>query len=68
MSEGTEEDIKEEQKKLGGSLKHLHQEITEHIHPYVATKIEKIKKREDDYDEKDEEFYGILNRCSGVSK
>ena len=22
----------------GGSLKHLHQEIIEHIHPYVATK------------------------------
>ena len=38
---------KEEQQKLGESLKHLHQEITEHIHPYVATKIEK---REDDSD------------------
>ena len=41
---------KEEQQKLGESLKHLHQEITEHIHPYVSTKIEKIKKREDDSD------------------
>ena len=38
---------KEEQQKLEGSLKHLHQEIVEHIHPFVATKIEKIKKRED---------------------
>lgn len=25
------------------SLKHLHQKITEHIHPYVATKIEKMQ-------------------------
>lgn len=33
---------KEEQQKIGESLKHLHQEITEHIHPYVATKNEKI--------------------------
>ena len=36
----------EEQQKLKKSLKHLHQEITEHIHPYVVIKIEKIKKRE----------------------
>jgi hypothetical protein len=25
------------------SLKHLHQKITEHIHPYIATKIEKMQ-------------------------
>ena len=34
----------ERKQKLKDSLKHLHQEITEHIHPYVVTKIEKIKK------------------------
>ena len=34
---------KEEQQKLEASLKHMHQEIVEHIHPFVATKIEKIK-------------------------
>ena len=34
---------KEEQEKLEASLKHLHQEIVEHIHPFVTTKIEKIK-------------------------
>jgi len=39
---GENEISKEEQQKLEKSLKHLHQEITEHIHPYVATKIEKI--------------------------
>ena len=37
----------EEQQKLKKSLKHLHQEITEHIHPYVAIKIEKIKKEKE---------------------
>ena len=37
---------KAEQQKLERSLKHLHQEITEHIHPYVAVKIEKVEKKE----------------------
>ena len=35
---------KDEQQKLERSLKHLHQEITEHIHPHVAIKIEKVRK------------------------
>ena len=29
------------------SLKHLHQMIVEHIHPYVAIKIEKVGKKEE---------------------
>ena len=37
-------DKEEQQQKLEGSLKHLHQEIIEHIHPYVTTKIEKVLK------------------------
>ena len=36
---------KEGQQKLEASLKPLHQEITEHIHPYIAIKIEKINKK-----------------------
>lgn len=48
MSEGNSV----EQQKLERSLKHLHQEITEHIHPYVAIKIEKIKKRDTQGEEK----------------
>lgn len=36
---------KEEQQTLEASLKHLHQKIIEHIHPYVATKI--VKKGDD---------------------
>ena len=34
----------EDEQKLEGSLKHLHQEVIEHIHPYVTTKIEKVLK------------------------
>ena len=46
-TEDCEYDCDAEQQKTENSLKHLHQEITEHIHPYVTTKIEKINVTKD---------------------
>jgi len=45
LEQGIDENDHAREERLKRSLKHLHQEITEHIHPYVATKIEKVKKR-----------------------
>ena len=44
--DGAQKELDKEgqQQKLERSLKHLHQEIIEHIHPYVITKIEKVQR------------------------